>query len=88
MCLTLRGPRGFRHAKREPRLSALHLHDLIHRHHVVVEVRHDPERAGHEHENDQHAEGECQDVVDVVRAGGDVQEEDEMDARLEAMFKA
>ena len=27
------------------RLLPLHLHDLIHRHHVVVEVRHDPERS-------------------------------------------
>jgi hypothetical protein len=60
--------------------SALHLHDLIHGHHVLVQVRHDPERAADQHENDRHAEGKRHDVVDVVGAGRDVEKEDEMNA--------
>ena len=62
--------------------SALHLHHLIHRHHVVVQVRHDPERTREQQENNQHAEGERHDIVDVVRACRDVEEEDEVYAHL------
>jgi hypothetical protein len=39
-------------------ISALHLHDLIHRQHVVVEVRHDPERAADHEEDNEKPEGE------------------------------
>ena len=52
----------------------LHLHDLIHRHHVVIEVRHDPERSADHKEHDQDAERQRQHVVGVVRPRGDVQE--------------
>ena len=38
--------------------SALHLHDLVHRHHVVIEVRHDPQRPCDHQKDDQKAEGE------------------------------
>src|SRR3954467_5562811 len=34
-----------------------------HLHHVVVEVGHDPDRAGDDQKTDQHAEGERDDVV-------------------------
>jgi hypothetical protein len=54
---------------------ALHLHDLIHRHHVVVEVGHDPERSGHHENDDQDTESQRQHVIGVVGPGGDVQEE-------------
>jgi hypothetical protein len=50
--------------------SGLHLHDLIHRHHVVVEVRHDPERTGHEQQDDQHAEGARRSGASIVQGGG------------------
>jgi hypothetical protein len=46
------------------------------------QVVHDPDRAGDDQEHDQDAEGERQDVVGVVRAGGDVEEEDEVHAHL------
>src|SRR5437016_768718 len=58
--------------------SPLHLHDLIHEYHVVIHMGHDPERAGDDQQNDQHAEGKRHDVVDVVGAGRDVEEEDEV----------
>ena len=60
----------------------LHLHELIHERHVVVQMRHDPERTGEEQQNDQHAEGKRHDIVDVVRTGRDVEEEDEVNAHL------
>ena len=69
-------------AAHDLRGSALHLHDLLHRHHVVVQVamiHSDPAMTS---EHDQHAEGQRQDVVDVVGAGRDVEEEDEVDAHL------
>src|SRR6202163_4572085 len=61
---------------------ALHPHDLIHRHHVVVEVRHDPERTADHKNDDQDAERQRQHVVGVVGSGGDVQEEYQMHAHL------
>jgi hypothetical protein len=42
----------------------------------------DPEGTDDEQENDQHAEGERHDVVDVVGAGRDVEKEDEMNSHL------
>src|SRR6266403_2133592 len=60
----------------------LHLHNLIHRHHVVVEVRHDPERSAHHKDDDQNAEGERQHVIGVVGPRGDVQEEHQVHAHL------
>ena len=55
-------------------LLALHLHDLIHRHQVVVEVSHDPERSADHKEHDQDAERQRQHGIGVVRPRGDVQE--------------
>ncbi len=55
---------------------------LARQRHVGVEVEHDPHRAGDDEADDQRAEGERERVVGVVRAGGDVQEEDEVDAHL------
>src|ERR1700730_3873750 len=62
--------------------SALHFHNLIDSHHVLVQVRHDPEGTGEQHQNDQHAEGKRHDVVDVIWAGRDVEEEDKVYAHL------
>jgi len=62
--------------------SALHLHDLVHRHHVVIEVRHDPERPCDHQKDDQKAEGERQYVVGVIGTCGDVQEEYQVHAHL------
>jgi hypothetical protein len=54
--------------------SALHLHQLVCRQHVVVQMRHDPHRSEHDKTDDQYAESQCEDIVGVVRSGGDVQE--------------
>src|SRR3984893_1403563 len=75
MCMTLS-------SSMQSRRLPLHLHDLIHRHHVVVEVRHDPERSAHHEHDDQDAEGERQHVIGVVGARGDVQEEHQVHAHL------
>src|ERR1700723_500301 len=64
------------------RASPLHLHQFLHRYHVVVQVLHDPEGTEDNQTNDQDSEGEGENVVLVVRRSGDVQEEDEMDAHL------
>src|SRR6267142_4502141 len=69
-------------AARQQLALPLHLHDLIHRHHVVIEVRHDPERSAHHKHDDQDTEGEREHVVGVVGAGGHVQEEHQMHAHL------
>ena len=60
----------------------LHPHHVLHRHHVVVHVSHDPDGAEHQDEHDEDAEGEGEDVVRVVGCGGDVQEEHQVDAHL------
>jgi hypothetical protein len=54
--------------------SMLHMqvHQLGRWHQVVVQIGHDPERAGYHQENDQHAEGQCQHIVGVVRGSRDV----------------
>jgi hypothetical protein len=58
----------------------LHLHQFLHRSHVVIQVPHDPQGTEHNQTNDQHSEGEREHVVFIVRVCGDVQEEDQMDA--------
>ena len=45
-------------------------------------MAHDPDRAKDDEADDQDAEGQRQHVVGVVRPGGDVQEEDDVDADL------
>src|SRR5215471_10058518 len=57
----LRGARG-RAAERSP----LHLHHLLHRHQVLVEVIHDPQRSADHQRNGEHAERQRQHVVGVV----------------------
>ena len=49
---------------------------------LAFEMVHDPQRAGDDDPDDQHAEGERQRVVGVVGTGRDVQEEGEMHAHL------
>src|SRR6516162_486383 len=73
----LRGARG-RAAKRSP----LHLHHLMHRHHVLAEVVHDPQRSADHQRDDEHAERQRQNVVGVVGSRGDVQKENQMHAHL------
>src|SRR5258708_3160018 len=63
-------------------LVAVDLHDLVHRHLVVVEVCHDPDRSADHKESDQDPERQRQHVVGVVRPRGDVQEEHQMHAHL------
>ena len=55
---------------------------LIHGRQVVVQIRHDPERPGEDQQDDQHAEGKRHDIVDVVWAGRDVEEKDEVNPHL------
>jgi ADP-heptose:LPS heptosyltransferase len=64
------------------RPSALHLHHPLHRHHVVIEVGHDPERAEDEQHDNQQAERQRHDVVDAVGPRREVQEEDQVHAHL------
>jgi hypothetical protein len=52
--------------------------DLICRHHVVVEIRHDPERSAHQKNDDQDAESQRQHVIGVVGGRGDMQKEYQM----------
>ncbi len=44
----------------------LHRHHLVHGLHIVVQMRHDPQRTGEDQQDDQHAEGKRHDIVDVV----------------------
>jgi len=50
-----------------------------HRHHVAVEIGDDPDRAGDDEKDDQHAEGERQNIVGAVGAAAQMQKEDEVD---------
>ena len=52
------------------------------RHHVVVQVVHDHQRAGDDQDDDEHTKRECQHVVGVVWSGSDVQEKDQVNAHL------
>ena len=72
-----------RDATREASVLHTHAHRLGRRHqHVLVQIGHDPHRAGDHHEYDEHAEGERQDIVGAFRPGGDVQEEHQVNAHL------
>ena len=64
------------------RILSLQLHGPLHRRHVVVEVRHDPQRSDNQHKNDKNAEHRSHHVVNAVRPGGDVKEEDDVNAHL------
>ena len=59
----------------------MHVLHLLHgRHHVGVQVVHDPDRADEDQENHEDAVGQGQHIVGVVRPCGDVQEKDQVDA--------
>jgi malate dehydrogenase (oxaloacetate-decarboxylating)(NADP+) len=51
-------------------------------HHVAVEIGDDPDRAGDDEKDDQHAKGEGQNIVCAVGPAAQMQKEDEMDADL------
>jgi len=55
---------------------------LLHRHHVAVEVGNDPDGAGDDEKDDQHAEGQSQNVIRAVGAAAQMQEEHKVDADL------
>src|ERR1700733_2752228 len=74
--------RGVCHLAGGPAASPLHLHQFLHRYHVVVQVFHDPKGTEDNQTNDQDPEGEGEHVVLIVGRSSDVQEEDEMDAHL------
>src|SRR5262249_32251819 len=53
-----------------------------HWHQIAVEIGDDPDRAGDDEKDDQHAKGESQNIVCAVRPAAQMQKEDEMDADL------
>jgi hypothetical protein len=50
--------------------SLAHLDEFDRRHHVVIHVVHDPDRAEDDQAHDEEAEGEREHVVGVIRCGG------------------
>jgi hypothetical protein len=52
------------------------------RRHHVVEVGHDPDRAGDDEKDDQHTEGKSQNIVRAIGPEADMKKEDEVDANL------
>ena len=60
----------------------LHLQHLVHRHHIVIEVAHDPHRSCDHQHHDQDAECQSERVIRLFGTTGDVKEEDEVDADL------
>jgi len=54
----------------------------MYRHHIRVEVDHDPERTGNDKGHDQQAKDKCDDIIRVVRVGADIQEEHQVNAHL------
>src|SRR5258708_2423839 len=83
--VSLSGRRFERNAPAQPeatRRLALHLHELTHRHYVVVEVHQNPDQTVDPEEHDQDAEGQRQHVIGVVGPGGDMQEEHQVHAHL------
>jgi len=50
--------------------------------HAVVQIPHDPKRPSGDQGYDEHAKRQRQHVVGVVRSGGDVQEEDQVNTHL------
>jgi hypothetical protein len=53
-----------------------------HRHHIAVDIGDDPDRAGDDEKDDQHAKGEGQNIIRAVGAAAEMQEKDEVDADL------
>src|SRR5262245_20673979 len=53
-----------------------------HWHHVAVEIGDDPDRADDDEKDDQHAEGEGQNIICAVWAAAQMQKENEVDADL------
>ena len=64
------------HTLQEPitKASALHPHQLIHGHHVVVEMRHDHHRAENYQARNEHTESQREEVVRLVGCARDVEE--------------
>jgi predicted RNA methylase len=62
--------------------SPLHLHHLMHRRHVLVQVVHDPERTADEQRDDQHAESERHGIVGIVRGCREVEKKHQVHAHL------
>src|SRR6185295_13457108 len=61
---------------------ALHLHQLVHRHHLDIENGHDQQRAEHDQADHEDAERQGQEVVGAVGAAADVEEEHHVHAHL------
>src|ERR1700733_14527163 len=68
-------------ARRARRLT-LHAQQIIHGHHVVVQMSHDPQRAEHQETHDQYTEAERHDVVGIVGGSRYVQEKNQVNAHL------
>ena len=52
------------------------------RRHHVVEISHDPDRAGDDEKDDQHTEGKRHNIVRVIGPDAHMQKEDQVDADL------
>src|SRR5271156_4356584 len=61
---------------------SLHLEQVVHRHHVRIQMAHDPERTRNDERDDEDAEGKRQHVVGIVRTGTDVQKEYQVNSHL------
>ena len=61
---------------------ALHIHDLLHWQHGVIQMQHDPERAEYQEHDDQEPKRQRHQVIDVIRSRRDMNEEDQMHAHL------
>ena len=55
---------------------------LIHGHHVVIEIRHDHHRAKYDEGRNEHSKGQSEEVVRMVRCARDVKKERDMHAHL------
>jgi hypothetical protein len=66
----------------------LQIHQFGRGHHVGVRICRDPKRSGGHEAYDEHAKGQRQHVIGVVRSGGDVQEADEVNADLRDIVRA
>jgi len=54
---------------------SLHVHELIHRQHIVIKIRHDNHRSKDDESDHEDAKGEGQYVVGGIGRSADVQEE-------------
>src|SRR5690348_15500690 len=61
---------------------ALHLHQLVHGHHIVVEMRHDHHGAKYDQGRNKYTESQCEEVVRLVGCARDMEEERDVHAHL------